>query len=479
VGVLLASVAIALGKPKLIIETDIGGDRDDQESFIRLLLHSNELDIRAVVCDRPEEQLLEKADDNASNPDRSVATNGVNMALYYIDRGYAPVVENLKLHDSAFPSAETARSWLVAGYPGMIDGRDRIIREIDALPEGEILWYMNWGSNVVQSLPGETTIESNFKLALEQVRAERGDEGLRKFLKKIRIVSLDGNSNRHGKLNTRIGDELNAFVRAESMHIEAGWPTFDGGRWYHRFQPITMKAGGFEKSLDLSDEHGPLAKLYQALGQKEGDSWCFVYLLPFGIGDPLEPGWGGLAGRYSPRQELPGGTPESAQGTPFYWNDQRDTWNGTTHRDNTAARFAAALQNAFRARLDWCVMPFDQANHDPVPSVTIDGGAPVRMGVLRIALAAGSTVNLSSTIADPDPGDSHSSKWIHYPEAGTYQGELEIIDATTKNASFVIPGAAKGKQIHVYLEVSDNGSRKGNRVPDLIRYCRVVIDVNN
>jgi hypothetical protein len=462
-------------KTKIIVETDLGGDRDDQESLIRLLLHSNELDIRTIICDRPGEQLLFKKDVNASNPDPSVATNGVAMAHYYIDRGYAPVVDNLRLHDPAFPSADTVRSWIVAGYPDVMEGRDRIIAEVDALPEGEVLWYMNWGSNVLEALDRPLFIESNLKRALDYIRAERGEQGVRAFLRKIRIVTLDGNSNRYGKLNTRLGDEYNALIREESMHIETGWPTLDGKRWYHRFQPLTQNAGGFQKHLDLSDEHGPLAQLYSALGQKEGDSWCFVYLLPFGVGDPFEPTWGGLAGRYGPRQNTPD-TPPSAQGVPFYWNDQLDTWNGTTHRDNTVVRFAAALQNAFRARLDWCVLPFEAVNHDPIPTVTADGQSAT-LGILRLRRPAGSVLQLMTTVCDPDQEDRHTFNWVYYPEAGTYTGPIEITRPDAADPSVIVPEDAAGRQIHLYVEVTDNGSRKGNRIPDLTRYCRVVIDV--
>ena len=51
-GVLLAAcslsihgVARAADKPRLIVLTDIGGDPDDQQSMIRLMLHANEFEI--------------------------------------------------------------------------------------------------------------------------------------------------------------------------------------------------------------------------------------------------------------------------------------------------------------------------------------------------------------------------------------------------------------------------------------------------
>ena len=83
----------------------------------------------------------------------------------------------------------------------------------------------------------------------------------------------------------------------------------------------------------------------------------FLYLVPTGMNDPNEPLWGSWAGRYGLNENFPG--------KPYYWANQTDTWNGTTSRDNTLARWAADLQNDFRARLDWCVKPPREANHAP------------------------------------------------------------------------------------------------------------------
>lgn len=44
-------------------------------------------------------------------------------------------------------------------------------------------------------------------------------------------------------------------------------------------------------------------------------------------------------------------------------------------------------------------------------------------------------------------------------------------------ASFLVPNDASGKQIHIYLTATDNGSRKSKDIPDLSRYCRLVVDI--
>lgn len=452
---LLGASAAFAAKPIVIIETDIGGDKDDQASFVRLLLHANELDIRAIICDRPASNFNDGA---AWNPSPSTIFNGVDMANHYLN-AYNQVDENLRLHDPDYPTAATLLSRVYAGYPGVNNGRDRIIAVVDGLAAGEVVYYSNWGSNV----PNNT---SSLRRAFDHILSTRGSSGLNTFVAKILQVSLDGDGD--------IRSGHTAVVRAHSSHVETGYPTdSQGRRWYHRFQPITQAAGGFSMSSDISDTHGPLAPLYRGAGQKEGDSWSTLYVLPFGMNDLAQPAWGGPAGRYTPRDA----GPTLTLGVPFYWNNATDTWNGTTSRDNTAMRFAAAVQNAFRARWDWCYMNFASANHDPVPTMTINGGNAVTAGIRRLSLPASTTVNLAATVSDPDSGDSHTYAWTYYREAGTYAGNLTLAGATSANASFFIPSDAAGKQLHVYLAVTDDGSRKGNRVPNLTRFCRAVIDV--
>jgi hypothetical protein len=148
------------------------------------------------------------------------------------------------------------------------------------------------------------------------------------------------------------------------------------------------------------------------------------------------------------------------------------------HRDHTAARFSAALQNAFRARLDWCTTSFAEANHDPLPVVTVKGRTAVR-GILRVKAVPGETLLLKAHATDPDEGDRHRFQWHTYPEAGSYPGDLTFTDPTVHETRVVIPDDAGGEQIHLYVAVTDDGSRKGNRVPDLTRYCRIVVEVGS
>ena len=136
----------------------------------------------------------------------------------------------------------------------------------------------------------------------------------------------------------------------------------DSRRWYHRFSALTATAGGFDIERDVRSGHGPLGAMYPlntTHRQKEGDTMTFLYLVPTGMNDPEQPTWGSWGGRYGPNTGVRGRT--------AYWANQRDTWSGTTNRDNTLARRAVALQHDFAARLDWCVADeFQKANHNPI-----------------------------------------------------------------------------------------------------------------
>src|SRR5438477_8410736 len=41
------------GRLRLIIETDAGGDPDDEQSMVRFLLYANDFDIEGIIANRP------------------------------------------------------------------------------------------------------------------------------------------------------------------------------------------------------------------------------------------------------------------------------------------------------------------------------------------------------------------------------------------------------------------------------------------
>src|SRR5436190_20539579 len=48
------SAAPAAERVRLIIETDAGGDPDDEQSLVRFLVYANEFDIEGIIANRPQ-----------------------------------------------------------------------------------------------------------------------------------------------------------------------------------------------------------------------------------------------------------------------------------------------------------------------------------------------------------------------------------------------------------------------------------------
>ena len=433
--VCLLAVALALIPPltaaerlRLIIETDAGGDPDDEQSLVRFLLYANEWDVEGIIANR------EHARDGENlNPERT----GLGIVRRLID-AYGVCWTNLVQHDKQYPTRDQLWRRTVAGYN---DTDDAVKLIVDAVDRGDArpVWYSDWGTD-----SGGAT--NNLKRALDRVLRERGPERYARFKSKLRLTSYD-----------MFGAHTTDIAPAFKMWVNTFQPPMQGRRWYHRFSGITAKAGGFDIVRDALTGHGPLGAMYPTNTThwlKEGDTPTFLYLVPTGMNDPDQPTWGSWAGRYGQNENYPG--------KPYYWANQFDRWNGTTNRDNTLARWAVALQNDFRARLDWCVKARSEANHPPIVKMA---------GASRRTFAPGARVELIAEGSSDPEGDALSYRWEFYPEPGTYREPLEIVNGDKAKASFVAPRSAAGKTIHVVLTVTDAGE------PALSRYARVVTTI--
>jgi hypothetical protein len=431
--------AFAQEKLRVLIETDLGGDADDQASLVRFLLYANEWDVEGIIADRHEKAMNK---DPVRNYLGLKVRDGWKLAHAYLD-AYARVHPNLVKHRPDYPSRDFLGARTVPGHNETEEGVRLILGAADR-DDPRPIWYGNWGSN--------SGAVSNLKRALNKVKAERGPKEYAAFATRFRIVTLDGP-----------GPTYQGHDEKIALHVETGYPVVDGARWYHRFKPLTEKAGGFDQERDVKKGHGALGALYT--GTKEGDSGTFLYLIPTGLSDPTQPTWGCWSGRYGPRGEDPDNK-KGPKGAAFFWANQRDTWEGTTHRDNTLKRWAVHLQNDFKARLDWCVAPaFAEANHEPAPHCQGDGSRKV----LHVKAPVGKPYVLSAEgTTDPD-GNGLSYLWQVYPEAGTYRGKVILRDHADARAVLEVPLDAAGKSIHVILQVTDDGE------PRLTRYRRVVV----
>jgi hypothetical protein len=115
--------------------------------------------------------------------------------------------------------------------------------------------------------------------------------------------------------------------------------------------------------------------------------------------------------------------------------------------------------------MDWCIKPFDEANHPPVANLNQPEQFMVKSGDLFKLDADGSY--------DPD-GDALSYWWFQYPEAGSYKGTVSFggLSENLYNIHTIrAPEVESPLTVHFILKVTDKGT------PALSRYKRVIVTI--
>jgi hypothetical protein len=440
----LALASHAAEKPRLLVLTDIGGDPDDQQSLIRLLLYANEFDIEGLIATAsgtPGE--LKEA---ITRPD----------LIRQIVEAYGEVHKNLALHSNGYPTAESLLERIKSGnrHRGLeFIGRDHDTegsRQIIAAADRNDPRPLNitiWG--------GQTDLAQ----ALGRVREDRGADGLKRFMARIRVYDIDDQDHIQPWIFEHFPDLF--YVLAKSAPGADKRTGAYRGMYLGGDESLTSRAW---VDAHVLKNHGPLGALYPTstwtdpnphATLKEGDTPSWFYFLPNGLSDPAHPGWGGWGGRF--RHERAG-----------LWRDDRDTVGDTTDSRTTVWRWRPAFQADFQARMDWCVKPFAEANHAPVPVLNGQQG----VAALEIDTKPGQPIKLSAVgSTDPD-NDQLSYRWWVYPEAGNHRGAVTIEGASDAAVSFTPPSNGAGATLHVILEVRDNGT------PPLVRYRRSIVQVS-
>jgi Protein of unknown function (DUF1593) len=429
--------ASAAERVRVIVETDAGGDPDDEQSLVRFLLYANEWDVEGIIANR------DKARDGEN---RNPVRDGLGIVRRQLE-AYGQVLSRLRENDARFPTKEELWRRTVAGYDNVEDGVELIIRVVDA-DDPRPVWFLNWGTDHGSAV-------SSLRRALDRVLKERGNQGYTKFKNKLRLSS-----------DNQFGPHTWEIEPAFTIWVYPFRPDIDGGRWYHRFSVLTKDAGGFDLQRDLLEGHGPLAAMYPTnthIPQKEGDTMTFLYLVPNGLNVPEHPEWGSWAGRFGKMTKADKPYERDAAQRNYWCPNVRDVMDGKANRDYTLSKWAGHLQNDFRARLDWCVKGFKEANHPPVVKVAGEAHRRAR---------AGERVELDASASNDPDGQALKVEWMFYPEAGGYSGEgPAIADRGAARTTAAIPADAVGKQLHLIAIVTDAGE------PPLTRYGRVMVEV--
>ncbi|MEO7317940.1 MAG: DUF1593 domain-containing protein [Chthoniobacteraceae bacterium] len=325
---LLAAVlsAVAAERPRLCVLTDIGGDPDDQQSMIRLMVYANEFEIEGLVASAA--GTLGELKEAIVRPE----------LIREIVAAYGQVRGNLARHAEGWPAAEVLAARIKSGNPQR--GREHIGEGHDT--EGS-RWLVERIDAGTPERPLNLTIwggQTDFAQALWRVKDDRDAAGFASFIQRVRVFDINDQD--------RIAD----WMRAEFPGMNYLLATAQPGRDKREGTYRGMYLGG-DESLTSPEwieknvrARGPLGALYPMKTwtapnphacMKEGDTPSWFFFLPLGGNDPADPakpGWGGQY-RKSPDgwyRDIPGPDPR-----------------GTVHR------WRPAFQADFARRMAWCV----------------------------------------------------------------------------------------------------------------------------
>ena len=449
-------IAEDTNRPRVIVTTD--GEIDDECSLVRFLLYSNEWDIEGIITSSSQYHW---------HGHKWAGDDWMEPTL----KAYGEVYPNLTKHDSNYPTPEYLREHCFLGNverEGEMDsvtaGSQQIVKVLLDETDKRPIWIQAWGgtNTIARALK---TIEEDYPEKMKTVA-----DKMRFFFIWEQDSTYQAYIRPHWSkynIKTIISDQFEAIAYRWKMVQPEDMQKYYEGSW--------MKE-------NILQGHGALCSSYKAHEngdfRSEGDSPAFLHTINVGLRNLENPSWGGWGGRYVKVRENTYLDPVPVEGYQYpegRWYGENG-WGRCSLRSGSTAtekerniyfkpmwRWGAAMQNDFAARADWCVEPYEKANHAPVV---------VLAHATDLQARAGDTVELSAEeTKDPD-GDKLTYRWWQYVEAGTYSGNVKIEGMQGVHASVIVPEDAKpGNTIHVICEVTDDG------IPQLTRYQRIVIQI--
>ncbi|HEY3371917.1 MAG TPA: DUF1593 domain-containing protein [Prolixibacteraceae bacterium] len=299
-------IAISLGNGA----TDHRSDPDDVQSMVRFLLYINEFDVEGLVA--------------SSGTLANIAKKQNMLDMIGL---YDQVDENLRKHDSRYPTADYLRSVTFQGLSGtwgrsvsnnIGEGKDseasEAIIDIVDKPDTRPVWFCVWGDC------------SNLAQAIWKVQHTRSAAGLQTFLSKICIYQIAHQDDTIDWLLDNFPSLFIIYSKTTYMGIFGGSDPLSDLDWLN---------------MNIRQNHGPLGAVYPQYwaegntGMKEGDSPSFLYLVSAAHGmnnpeDPTQESWGGQYIR---------------SGTTNHWVDGPG--------GSTISRWKSQYQAEFLQRADW------------------------------------------------------------------------------------------------------------------------------
>lgn len=461
-------------KIRLIILADMGNEPDEEQQMTHMLVCSDRLELEGLIA------VTGKYLRNTPQPER----------FHNLFDGYDLVLPNLRQHSDGFPETDDLRSITHAGQQsyGMDDvgegksspGSEQIVTALTKDDPRPVYVVINAGSNTLAQ-------------AMWDIRSMHSDDDLDALVRKLRVFENGAQDNAGAWICHHFPDIH--WIRSNFQTYAFGGPDHEGGYGLgpYTWEPYAYSALG-QHHWDLEHViagHGSLGTRYPLrlmhkngrLVYKEGGGTTpWMGLLNPGLYDPDHPWWGGWSGRFS-REKVENAwsrhadvRADEASNTPFsVYEEASDSWVDPETRNLWEGvcvpvwRWRRAMFNNQRCRMDWCVKPYDEANHHP--TAVLNGDEADRITI--VAASQGDRIELDAAGSNDPDGDPLAFKWFIYNEAGTYRGEIDIPDAAAASTALTVPTDAGGSELHVILEVRDK-----NPIASLYDYRRMVIRVS-
>src|SRR6184192_2672208 len=109
------------GRLRIIVETDAGGDPDDEQSMVRFLLYANDFDVEGIIANRPHAREGEN-----KNSERT----GLGIVRRMV-KAYGECWPHMSANDRRYPTEEDLLKRTVAGYDEVDDGVKLVMETVD------------------------------------------------------------------------------------------------------------------------------------------------------------------------------------------------------------------------------------------------------------------------------------------------------------------------------------------------------------
>ncbi len=325
----ICQASVLAQRPRLAVLTDIGGDPDDQQSLVRLLVYANEFEIEAIVASAA-----------GTRGELKTALTRTDLVSETI-AAYEKVLPNLRSNAEGYPDAAELQAVVKSGNPHRTrefigerhdtEGSHWLRKCIDEGSPEQPLNICVWG--------GQTDLAQT----LWRIKFDTGHLGLAAAVSKFRVYDI----NDQDGIADWMRDEFPGmhYVLAQAAEGRDKREGTYRGMYLTGDETLTSRQWVQQNVL----EKGPLGAMYPTQTWtapnphgclKEGDTPSWFFFLPLGHNDPANPrqaGWGG----------------EFQQGLGGWWYDAERT---NSHDPRTSvSRWRAEYQADFARRMNWCV----------------------------------------------------------------------------------------------------------------------------